>query len=137
MTTSVISSDQARANWREVLDTAVAGQQIIIERYGKPVAVLVPYAEYEQASTPPTAVRETQAAYQTGDWAALKAEIIADLKAELLAAPQETWAVKLRQLRQQVAESGGLLVGLSKDEIVDRIRQTRQEIFAAEYAHLY
>lgn len=137
MSTSVISSDQARANWRQVLDTAVAGQQVIIERYGKPVAVLVPYAEYERAFTPPATLRETPSVYQAGDWAALKAEIIADLKAELLAEPHENWAINLRLLRQQAAASGGLLVGLSKDEIVDRMRQTRQEIFAAEYAHLY
>lgn len=137
MTTSVISSDQARAKWREVLDTAVAGQRVIIERYGKPVAVLLPYAEYEQAFAPPSSLREPEAVYQTGDWAALKAEIVADLKAELLTNPVEDWLVNLHWLRQQVAESGGLLAGLSQDDIVNRMRQTRQEIFAAEYAHLY
>ncbi|HID50558.1 MAG TPA: type II toxin-antitoxin system Phd/YefM family antitoxin [Anaerolineae bacterium] len=49
MSTKVISSDQARARWREVLDTAVTGSHIIIERYGKPVAVVIPYQDYIQS----------------------------------------------------------------------------------------
>ncbi len=43
-----MSSDEARSKWREVLDTAVAGNPIIIERYGKPVVVIMPYANYVQ-----------------------------------------------------------------------------------------
>ena len=49
MAAKVISSDQARAKWREVLDTAVAGENVIIERYGKPVAVIIPYQDYAQS----------------------------------------------------------------------------------------
>ncbi len=46
MTTRVTSSDQARARWREVMDTAVAGDSIIIKRYGKPAAALIPYQDF-------------------------------------------------------------------------------------------
>ncbi|HIP70963.1 MAG TPA: type II toxin-antitoxin system Phd/YefM family antitoxin [Anaerolineae bacterium] len=49
MSTKVISNDQARARWREVLDTAVTGSHIIIERYGKPVVVVIPYQDYIQS----------------------------------------------------------------------------------------
>ncbi len=47
------------------------------------------------------------------------------------------WVEGWNQLRKQVGKSGGIIVGLTKDEIVSRLRQTRQEIFEAEYAHLY
>lgn len=135
MKTKTISSDQARAKWRELLDTAVTGNHVIIERYGKPVAVLVPYQDYVQ----PGVVREETAVYQTQDWQALKAEITAEIKAELLTETSDTddWAAQIQHLQQLIAETGGVMVGLTKDEIVDRMRQTRLEIFEAEYAHLY
>ena len=47
MTISVLDSNTARANWREILDTARAGVETIIERYGKPTAAVIPYADYE------------------------------------------------------------------------------------------
>lgn len=47
------------------------------------------------------------------------------------------WAAQLQQLRQQIAESGGVLSGLTKEEIVHQLRQTRRELFEAEYAHYY
>lgn len=137
MATTVISSDQARARWREVMDTAVAGNNVVIERYGKPVAVLIPYEDYALISNLRAKVREPQADYQIDEREALKAELIAQIKAELLAESRETWVANWQQLRQQVAERGGLMAGLSKEDIVARLRQTRAEIFAAEYDHLY
>ena len=47
MTVSVLDSNQARAQWREVLDAALAGVETIVERYGKPTAAVIPYADYE------------------------------------------------------------------------------------------
>lgn len=83
-----MSSDEARTKWRQVLDTAVAGNHVIIERYGKPVAMILPYADTEQSSEIKT-VREETAVYQTRDWEALKSELLAELRQELLApAPQ-------------------------------------------------
>jgi prevent-host-death family protein len=135
MTAKIISSDQARAKWRELLDTAVAGDPVIIERYGKPVAVLIPYQDYAESSV----VRERTAVYQTQDWQTLKAELIAEIKAELKTQMGETnfWTSQLAQLRQQIAQTGGPMALQTKDEIVTQLRQTRQEIFEAEYAHLY
>lgn len=47
MTTATIGSREARKNWRDLLDTAHAGEKdTIIERNGKPVAVLIPYEDY-------------------------------------------------------------------------------------------
>jgi hypothetical protein len=50
---------------------------------------------------------------------------------------QRSWLQDLASLRQQLQNEGSLACGSSKEEIIDRLRQTRQEIFEAEYAHLY
>jgi hypothetical protein len=47
------------------------------------------------------------------------------------------WLRDLDALREQIQQEGGLQVGTSKDEVVERLRQTRRTIFEAEYAHLY
>ena len=85
-----MSSDEARTKWREVLDTAVAGNQIIIERYGKPVAVIAPYASSEAKM-----VREETAVYQTREWEIVKAELLAELRQELLASPAPAEAAQV------------------------------------------
>jgi hypothetical protein len=63
----------------------------------------------------------------------------ADLVAQLVAGAgqQRAWLRNLAALREQIRRDGGLQVGATKDEVVERLRQTRGEIFAAEYAHLY
>ncbi len=133
MSTKTMSSDQARSNWRELLETAVSGNSIIIERYGKPIAAIIPYDQFADDSS-----SETAAAYQVSDWNDMKSELVAAVKAELRGELTSaiSWEEGWQQLRQQVSESG-VMVGLTKDEIVARLRQTRQEIFEAEYAHLY
>ena len=47
------------------------------------------------------------------------------------------WLRDLAELREQIKRDGGLNVGSTKEEIVERLRQTRREIFLTEYAHLY
>jgi len=47
------------------------------------------------------------------------------------------WLSDLTALRTQIEQDGGLQVGATKEEVVERLRQTRREIFEAEYAHLY
>jgi len=53
------------------------------------------------------------------------------------ATQQRAWLRSLSALREQIELDGGLYVGASREEVVERMRQTRQEIFDAEYAHLY
>lgn len=139
MSTTTMSSDQARSNWREVLETAVSGNSIVIERYGKPIAAIIPFDQFADEVNEEKHLRESNTAYQTANWQAIKDELIAAVKAELIAdaIPSISWIEGWQQLRKQVSESGGIMVGLTKDEIVSRLRQTRQEIFEAEYAHLY
>ena len=46
MTAMVIGSKEARIKWRDLLDSATAGKDAIIERSGRPVAALIPYEDY-------------------------------------------------------------------------------------------
>ncbi len=49
MTIQTLDSNQARLQWRAVLDTARAGQvDTVIERYGEPTAVVIPYPDYAE-----------------------------------------------------------------------------------------
>lgn len=129
-----ISSEQARARWRDILDATAAGEQIVIERYGRPVAILVPY------QVEPTAhVREPGPAYQAESLEALKEEIAIDVTTRIFEAIGRplTWPEGLALIQQQVAAAGGLGFGDDADAIVEQMRQTRREIFEADYAHLY
>jgi predicted transcriptional regulator len=47
------------------------------------------------------------------------------------------WLRDLHTLREQIHQEGGAQVGSSKEEVVERLRQTRRTLFEAEYAHLY
>ncbi len=129
MADKVFSSDKARAKWREVLDTAVAGDNVIIERYGKPVAVLISYQEFLGTIDQSKQLHEETAVYEGIERQQAKNELLDELRSEWIAG----WA----ELRRQLNQDGGLMVGMSKDEIVARLQETRQEIFEAEYAHLY
>lgn len=50
---------------------------------------------------------------------------------------RQAWLRELRDLRNLIQREGGLDVGDTKEEVVAQMRKTRQEIFEAEYAHLY
>ncbi len=53
-----------------------------------------------------------------------------------IAFQKQGWLQDLSALREQIRQEGGLSAGLTKEELVERLRQTRTEIFEAEYAHL-
>ena len=47
MPTTTIGSREARQKWRDLLDAAYTGTtDTVIERNGKPIAVLIPYEDY-------------------------------------------------------------------------------------------
>lgn len=46
MSVQILKSDEARNNWRDVLDTVSAGDDVVIERYTKAVAALIRYEDY-------------------------------------------------------------------------------------------
>jgi prevent-host-death family protein len=128
-----IASEKARAQWRELLDAVAGGEEIVIERYGRPVAILTPYRQT------PALFHESPPVYDTATLEQLKADIIAEVLAELEATQLEpiSWREGIVELQRLVKENGSPFAGMTTDEIVEKMRQTRQEIFEAEYAHLY
>ncbi len=47
MPVQVLDSNDARSRWRDVLDAAhTSGTDIIIQRYGKPMVVVIAYADF-------------------------------------------------------------------------------------------
>ena len=44
----IYGSEQARLNWRDMLDAALRGVKVIIERYGKPTVVMMSYEEFQE-----------------------------------------------------------------------------------------
>lgn len=68
MSNITVKSSEARAKFRDLLDQVLAGKgDVIIERNGKSVAVLIPaidYAEFQQQMEEFRAVREAAAAYE-------------------------------------------------------------------------
>lgn len=43
----IVKSDEARIRMRDILDETVAGHEVLIQRYDKPVAVVVPYETWK------------------------------------------------------------------------------------------
>ena len=89
MAVKVYSSDQARAKWRDLLDTAVTGQDIIIERYGKPTVAVIAYEDFVEFNEILQDLRDAREAQQVLDewrrdpstarpWEEFEAELIAE-----------------------------------------------------------
>jgi hypothetical protein len=53
------------------------------------------------------------------------------------AVQQYEWRKGWQELRQLVQQDGKLPAEMSVDELVEQMRKIREEIFEAEYAHLY
>lgn len=47
MTLETVSSREARTRWRDLLDKIIAGDDVIIERNGKPIAAMIPIDDFE------------------------------------------------------------------------------------------
>ena len=68
MRTTKVKSGEARTKWRDLLDQVLTGKgDVVIERNGKSVAVLIPAVDYEQIQETLEdlrAAREASAAYE-------------------------------------------------------------------------
>jgi prevent-host-death family protein len=89
MTVRTVDSNRARIHWREILDAARAGEDSVIEHYGKTTAVVLPFADWEalqEALDDLRAARRGQVAYEAWQrdpslgrpWSEVKAELIRD-----------------------------------------------------------
>ena len=48
---TTISSNKARQHWSHLLNATLQGKTTVIERYGRPIAVLMPYYEWVKQQT--------------------------------------------------------------------------------------
>lgn len=68
MQTTKVNSSEARTKWRDLLDQVLTGKgDVVIERNGKDIAVLIPAVDYEQIQDvleELRAVREASNAYE-------------------------------------------------------------------------
>ena len=85
----ILDSNDARIRWRDVLDTARAGEDTVIERYGEPTAAVIPFADFaalQEQLEDLRIARRAQAAYE--EWlrdpstGTPLAEVEAELRAE-------------------------------------------------------
>jgi prevent-host-death family protein len=85
---TTLPSDKARANWRDVLDSAGRGEDIVVERYGKPTVAIIAYDDYLAIQEELADMRDAREAQQVLDeWRgdAASARPWTDIRAELLA----------------------------------------------------
>lgn len=89
MTVQKLDSNQARTRWRDVLDTVAAGaSDIVIERYGKPVAVVIAYRDFvalQDELDDLRAARRAEAVYEEWKSDQSSARPYADFRAEMVA----------------------------------------------------
>jgi prevent-host-death family protein len=90
MPTAIMDSNEARSQWRGILDATSAGEKdIVITRYGKPVAVLIDYADWlaaQEILDDLRAARRADAAFEeylqnpdsAKPWEEFEAELIAE-----------------------------------------------------------
>jgi prevent-host-death family protein len=89
MTPKVLSSEKARTQWREVLDTAVSGNDVVVERYGKPAVAIISYQDFLELVDILQEMREVREAQEVYDewqndptsarpWKDVEADLIAD-----------------------------------------------------------
>ncbi len=90
MTVSTLDSNDARAQWRSLLDQAGAGEaDIVITRYGKPVATLIDYDDWialQEELDDLRSARRANAIYReylhdpstARPWADIRAELVAE-----------------------------------------------------------
>jgi prevent-host-death family protein len=91
MTLQVMKSREARNQWRSLLDRVLTGEDILIERNGKPVAVLIAAEDYDSVRAELEDLRAGQraaAVYEawkehpedSRSWEDVRAELVADGK---------------------------------------------------------
>ena len=84
-----VDSNRARTKWRDVLDAATTGaSDIVIERYGKPVAVVIAYKDFvalQDELDDLRAARRAEAVYEEWQSDPSSARPYADFRAEMVA----------------------------------------------------
>lgn len=93
----------------------------------------------EEAGAIAQQVREQAIVYSLDLLTQLQADIVKQVVAEMEAHVLEPlpWSEGLADIQRLERESGSPFAGMTTEEIVERMRETRREITEVEYAHLY
>ncbi len=133
METITVKSGEARAKWRDLLDQVLSGKgDVVIERNGKRVAVIIPakdYAEVREKLDAMRAVREAAATYDVlkKSQAHINTEngtatIPLDLYTKLVAEREERFAV-IRKIQENAPD-------LPEEEIEEIVTETIRRVRA-------
>ena len=100
MALRTMSSEQARTEWRTLLDLASqGGVDIVIERHGKATAAVISYETYQALQPALTEIRTGASAQQRGQQMATVLEKLAQLPERTPIADPVIWQIQQRQDR--------------------------------------
>lgn len=89
MPVTTLNSREARKKWRNLLDTAYTGDgDIVIERYGEPVAAIIPFEDFHalrEELNELRAARRARQAYEQWQRDSTGARPYAEVRRELVA----------------------------------------------------
>jgi antitoxin (DNA-binding transcriptional repressor) of toxin-antitoxin stability system len=81
MSAITVTSEQARVNWRDTIDTAYKGGEVVIERYGKPMVAVVNFDLWRRMRRQWVAMLEQRLAEMDAGEYVTQEELDAELKA--------------------------------------------------------
>jgi prevent-host-death family protein len=100
MTLRTVSSEQARVEWRTILDLASQGEvDIVIERHGKATAAVISYEMYQALQPVLSEIRSGAWAQQRGKQMAAVLEQLAQLQPRSEIAEPTAWQSEQRRDR--------------------------------------
>jgi PHD/YefM family antitoxin component YafN of YafNO toxin-antitoxin module len=82
METVTFNSFEARGRWRDMMDAALTGKQVVIARYDKPQAVLVNYEQWQMFQQAFLAMLQEQSREAAEGNYVLFEDVMSDLKAQ-------------------------------------------------------
>lgn len=108
MTLRTMSSEQARTEWRTLLDLASqGGVDIVIERHGKATAAVISYETYQALQPALAEIRTDASAQQRGQQMATVLEKLAQLPERTTIADPVIWQIQQRQDRALPGRDSG------------------------------
>jgi prevent-host-death family protein len=94
-----MNSEQARTQWRVLLDLASQGGKVVIERHGKPTAVVISYALYQEMEEALQGAESDEMARARGEQMAAILERIAARPERVLDEDPAQWQREVRKER--------------------------------------